>query len=100
MDLKGGRVVELKVNDETKTITKDKDGKIVNENEKKENENYTTEEKPVNADEVKTPENYKKSKQIIEKRLSKLGVKNYVIKLDDNTGKIVIEIPEMIKQIM
>lgn len=94
MDLTGARVIELKVSDEKEKITRDKDGKIVKEEDKKEDGDYTTEEKPVNADEVKTADNYKKSKDIIEKRLYKLGVDNYVIKLDEDTGKIIVEIPE------
>lgn len=94
MDLEGARVIELKVSDEKKEITKDKDGKVVKDEDKKEDGEYTTEEKPVNPDEVKTTENYKKSKDIIEKRLAKLGVDNYVIKLDEDTGKTIIEIPE------
>ena len=94
VDLKGSRVVELKVSDEKKEITKDKDGKIVEASEKKENENYTTEEKPVNSDDVKNVDNYKKTKSIIEKRLNKLGVNNYIIKLDEETGKIIVELPE------
>lgn len=94
MDLEGARVVKLKVSDEKKEITRDKDGKIVKESDKKEDGDYTTEEKPVNSDDVKTTDNYKKSKSIIEKRLKKLGINNYVIKLDEETGDIVLEIPE------
>ena len=94
MDLAGGRVVELKVSDEKKEITKDKDGNIVEEADKEEGGDYTTEEKPVNADEVKTSENYNKSKEIIEKRLEKLGINEYSIKLDEESGKMIIQIPE------
>lgn len=98
MDLGGARVIELKVSDDTNTITKDKNGKIVKDadkdEEKEKNGEYTTEEKPVNSDESKTLDNYKKSKSIIEKRLDKLGVVNYVTKLDEDNGKIIIEIPE------
>ena len=39
-------------------------------------------------------ENYKKSKTIIEKRLQKLGVDNYIVSLDEVSGDILIEIPE------
>ena len=94
MDLTGARVIELTVSEEKETITRDKDGKIVKEEDKKEDGDYTTEEKPVNADEVKTADNYKKSKQILEKRLEKYGVNDYIIKLDEDSGKIIIEIPE------
>ena len=93
MDLTGSRVIELIVSDEKKEITKDKDGKIVKE-DKEEDKDYTTEEQPVNSDDVKNADNYKKSKSIIEKRLKKLGVANYTIKLDEETGNMIIEIPE------
>ena len=94
MDLDGSRVVELKVSDKKDEITKDKDGNIVKEEDKKEDGKYTTEEHPVNSDEVKTSENYKKCKSIIEKRLKKLGVDSFVTKLDEETGTIILEIPE------
>lgn len=94
MDLTGARVVKLKVSDEKKEITRDKDGKIVKDSDKEEDGDYTTEEQPVNTDEVKNVDNYKKSKSIIEKRLKKLGINNYVIKLDEESGDIVLEIPE------
>lgn len=94
MDLTGTRVVELSVSDETKEITRDKNGKIVKDSDKKEDGDYTTEEKPVNSDDVKNADNYKKSKKILEKRLKKLGINNYTIRLDEETGKIVLEIPE------
>ena len=94
MDLEGARVIELKVSDEKKEITRDKDGKIVKDSDKKEDGDYNTEEQPVNSDDVKNADNYKKSKNIIEKRLKKLGVANYIIKLDEDTGNIILEIPE------
>lgn len=94
MDLSGARKVELTVSDETKEITKDKDGKIVDDDDKEENGDYTTEKIPLNLEEAKTTENYLKSKEIIEKRLGKLGINNYTIRLDDETGKMIIEIPE------
>lgn len=94
MDLKGARVVTLSVSDEKKQITRDKDGKIVKEEDKQENGEYTTEEKDVNPDEVKNTDNYKKSKNIIEERLKQLGINQYNIKLDEESGKIVLEIPE------
>lgn len=94
MDLEGVRTIELKVSDETKEITKDKDGNVIEEDKKEEDGEYTTEKQPANSEEVKTTENYKKSKKIIEKRLDRFGVDNYVVKLDENTGTMVIEIPE------
>jgi len=94
MGLTGARTITLEVSDKTEEITKDKDGNIVEAEDKKEGENYTTEEVAVNKEEDLTAENYNVAKKIIEKRLSKLGVDNYIIKLNEDTGKISIEIPE------
>ena len=45
MDLEGVRTIELKVSDETKEITKDKDGKVIEEDKKEEDGEYTTEKR-------------------------------------------------------
>ena len=55
---------------------------------------YVKEEIPNNSEELLTTENYKTSKKIIEKRLKKLGVENYIIRLDEQSGKILLEIEE------
>ena len=47
-----------------------------------------------NSEEVKNIENYKASKELIEKRLEKSNVDNYNIKLNEQTGDIVIELSE------
>lgn len=47
-----------------------------------------------NSEEVKTEENYNKSKKIIEKRLKSLGVEEYNISLNTRTGEMTIEISE------
>lgn len=46
---------------------------------------------------VNTLENYKKSKKIIEKRLKTAGVEQYSVRLDENTGSIIIEVPHDIE---
>ena len=81
-DIDGSRQIVLKVSDEKETITKDSNGKVVKEEDKKEDGKYTTEEKPVNPEEVKTLDNYNKSKDILEKRLKKFGVDDYTIKMN------------------
>ena len=45
-------------------------------------------------EDLKTVENYNKSKTIIEKRLKKLGIEEYNISLNTKTGEIIVEIPE------
>lgn len=45
-------------------------------------------------EEAKTKENYEQSKKILEKRLSAIGVEDYLIRLNEETGEITVEIPE------
>lgn len=99
MDLKGTRNIRFKVNKETKTVIKDKDGKEVENSEdlteeQIEQNGYTKEETQYNNEEVLTEENYKKCKEILEKRLKKLGVDYYNVKINEQTGDIIIEISE------
>ena len=101
MDLKGSRVVRIKVSDETKTTIKDSNGNEVTDSsatsltdDQLKEKGYTKEEHPYNSDDVKTVDNYKKSKQIIEKRMNQLGINNYIIKLDESNGDMVLELPE------
>ena len=99
MDLKGGRNIRLAVDTSNKTEVKDSEGNEVEDADNLTDEEitqngYTKEEVPTNSQDVLTYDNYKKSKDIIEQRLSKLGVDNYIVKLDDKTGDILIEIPE------
>ena len=96
MDIEGKRVVTLELDSTTEQITKDSEGKeIENATEEQIEQNgYTQEEVPVNSEESKTLENYKLTKEILEKRLSKLNVPSYNVRLDEQTGTIVIELPE------
>lgn len=99
MDLKGGRNIRLKVDTTNETTIKDADGNEVTDaddlsDEELAEKGYTKEETPANSEYVLTEDNYKKSKEIIEERLNALGVDNYVTKLDEVSGDILIEIPE------
>ncbi len=99
MDLKGGRNIRLKVDTTNKTTIKDSNGKEVTDatnlsDDELAEKGYTKEETPYNSQDVLNEDNYKKSKEIIEKRLKALGVDNYVTKLDETTGDILVEIPE------
>ena len=99
MDLKGTRTVRLELDTGTTTVVKDAEGKEVTDTENLTEEQmtekgYIKEEVPNNSDDVKNEENYKKAKEILEKRLKKMGVNNYTIKLDTQAGDIVVEIPE------
>lgn len=90
MDLKGGRMITLEVNTSTNTIIRDKDGKVV----EKEGEGTTKEEVPVNAKDSLTTENYKKTKEVIEKRLNEMQVPEYIIRNDEKNGNLYLQIPE------
>lgn len=90
MDLEGYRAITLKVSDETETVYYDKDGNIVDE----EAEDGTSEEVPVNSEDILTKDNFIETKQIVEQRLSDLGVVEYLTRLDEENGTLTVQIPE------
>ena len=90
MDLRGHRAITLEVSDETETIYYDKDGNVVDE----EAEDGTSEEVPVNDETALTHENYLKTKEIVEKRLSDLTIAEYLIRLNEENGTLTVELPE------
>lgn len=92
-DLKGSRVIELEVNDDVTTTKYDENGNVIAESDTETKVANTVEEK-TNKDEVLTLENYEKSKKIIEKRLSKMNITDYVISQNTENGKILVEVPE------
>ena len=99
MDLEGARNIRLKVDESNKTIIKDSEGNEVEDSENLTDEEitekgYVKEETPYNSQEVLNEENYQKAKEIIEKRLKQLKVEEYNIKVDENTGDIILELPE------
>ena len=99
MDLEGSRVIRLIVSDESETVVKDTEGNVVEDGENLTDDEitekgYTKEETPYNSEEVKNVDNYRKSKEIIEKRFNELGISNYITKLDEETGDIIVEITE------
>ena len=113
MDLKGGRNIRLSVDNTVDTVIKDADGNEVTDadnltDEELAEKGYIKEETPRNSEEVLTEDNYKKSKEIIEKRLNNFSyyvvsstgrvetkkINNYIVKLDETSGDILVEIPE------
>ncbi len=90
MDLGGYRTVTLKVSNAKETIYYDADGNQVSA----EVEDGTSEEVPVNSEEVVTAENFQKTKQIIEDRLSDLNASEYLIRLNESDGTVTVQIPE------
>lgn len=96
-DLSGYRELIFKVTDATEVL--DANGKIIGDTDSYddnaiESNSYTKTENKINSDDIITVDNFKKSKEIIEKRLRLLGVRDYNISIDDNTGDICLQIPE------
>lgn len=79
--------VEVTTNDENATVE---------ENDETNIEGFTKEKRIIkaNEDSVLTKEAYKKSRDIIEERLEKLGTSQYNTRLDEVTGDLIVEIPD------
>ena len=96
-DLKGYREIILKLSDANKVLDSSKnvigDTDTYDDDTIKSNE-YTKSEEKVNNQDSLTEENYETTKKIMEKRLKALGVEDYNISLDKETGTIYIQIPE------
>lgn len=97
MNLSGARVARFQVSDETEEIIYDAEGKVTTEGTNEDGslkEGYTKENKAVNSEEVLKEENYKIAKKIIEKRLDNMGISEYVVRLNNNNGEMIVELPE------
>lgn len=95
-DLYGARNILVKVDDSTTTKKYDSNGNLIeNSSDKDENnENITEVEEKVNPDELRTAENYETVKNIIEARLKYMNVEDYLLRFDESTGNISLEVPE------
>ena len=95
-DLYGARNILVKVDDSTTTKKYDSNGNLVeNSSDKDENnENITEVEEKVNSDELRTAENYETVKNIIEARLKYMNVEDYLLRFDESTGDISLEVSE------
>ncbi len=90
-NIKGHRIVTLEVSEDgTKSGEESTENKTT-ENEVAENETSNNEE---SKNTENNTDNYKKSAEIIKKRLKNLKVEDYSVSLDENTGKIEIDLPE------
>lgn len=97
MNLDGARVAQFKVSDETEEIIYDAEGKVTTEGTNEDGslkEGYTKEEKKVNSEDVLKEENYEAVKKVFENRLENIGVSEYTIRLNNQNGDIVVELPE------
>ena len=98
-NLSGERTVRLTVNTDSEEIIKDAEGNVVESEEELTDEQlaekgYTKESIPNNSQDVLNAENYNKTKEVIEKRLKRLGVQEYEITVDESTGDILLRLPE------
>lgn len=85
------------LSDETRTEYYDVDGNLVAEedvDEDAEEGTYTTKEIALNSDEVKTAENYNLVKDIMEKRINEIGLEEYRLTVDEESGDIVLKTGE------
>lgn len=79
----------------TEEIIYDADGNEVDEiPEDADESEYTTETVSINDEENFTTDNYKKVKEIFEGRLSELGVEDYTVRLDEETGDVIVELED------
>ncbi len=96
-DLEGYRQVTLNVSDDHEVHNHENEttNSTTEENATKENEtaNNTVEEQTSEEKEY-TAADYKKTAETMKKRLKSLGVQNYQLLLDENTGKILLRLPE------
>lgn len=90
MDLEGYRAITVAVSDEKETIYYDAEGNVVTT----EAEDGKSEEVPVNNEEDLTKENYEKAKDLIKARLKDLEIKEYLVRLDEESGSVTVQLPE------
>ena len=102
MDLDTNTIIKLEVSKDEETSSEGTDEEsnteaVENEVEEvAETETNTTEENgqaDENKENIYTAENYKKVKKIIENRLNESEINQYTIRLDEQTGVIVLEVP-------
>lgn len=90
-------VITATVNKDVETTIYDSEGNVVEPEEGveyTEENGYKTEEKKINPYEIRTVDNFRGMKKIIEERLNKRGITEYFIELNEQTGTIQIELPE------
>lgn len=100
MNLSGARNIKLSVGSHINEVIYDEEGNIATDGENEDGtlkEGYTKKEVPENLEEDKTLSNYQISKKIIQDRLKKIGVTEYIVRQNIDTGEMMIEIPENIE---
>ena len=87
MDLDTDTLIKLEV-------VKDEDNSSEETGETEDSKASESENEGQAKEDIYTLDNYKKTKKIIENRLKTAGVEQYAVRLDENTGSIVLEIPK------
>jgi preprotein translocase subunit SecD len=97
MSLNGGRVAKFAVSDDEEEVIYDADGNVATDGEDEDGnlkEGYTKQTVAINSEDVLNEENYNKVKQVIENRLKNMAISEYVVKVNNNNGEIIVELPE------
>ena len=95
MDINGARFIELEPSTQTEeSASNTEEGNGNTEENADNNADNNAESTKKNSEEVLTKENYKLSKEIVEEKLKNMGVQEYIVRLDEETGKISVEIDE------
>lgn len=93
-ELNEKRVVSLSLG-LTEVHIHDKDGNEVEAIPEGANEgDYTTETTEKNNKEDLTLENYKKAREVLIKRLDEMGAEDYLVRLDEASGKVTLELED------
>lgn len=97
-ELKGSRFITFEVDNSTKTVDVNTDDNSEANTETSEGQDGEAEKQtmqvPVNAPEILTNDNYKLTKEIIEKRLKELKVKEYELRVNEDNGMVTMDLPD------
>lgn len=95
-DINETTILEFEVDDTKEKVYYDKDGKEVDASTvtDKNKKDYEEKEFPVNAQENLNSNNYNESANIMKKRLKLLGVDQYQLDLDEQTGKVLLTVED------
>lgn len=96
-DLSGYRQIMFEISEATEVL--DSEGKVIGNTDQYDDETiksnkYKKSKTAVNKEEALNKENYELSKKIIENRLDLMGIEDYTLSLEKETGKMYLQIPE------
>ena len=96
MDMDSNTLLKLDVDKSEDEQASDNQEETTENSENGQAEENKEENKEEQKENKYTKDNYKKTKSIIEKRLKLSGIEQYTLRLDEETGSIVIEFPEKV----